>query len=763
MADVGALNIKFNLDDAAFKRGIKSATSGISGFQAKIITLNQALSLATTTIRGTADAITSLARPFVDAARENENYRLRLSATLGTMEEANKLFKSMSDYAATVPFQYGDIMAAATSLSGVVKGGAAEVERLMPMIGDLAAVSGLSIQETTDQIIRMYSNGAASADLFQQRGILAMLGFQSGVSYTAEQTMKKLEYEYERNGSKFKGLTVEMAKTWDGMISMIGDTWREFRITVMDAGLYDALKEALQDINREFKEWLLNNKELIKQKIPIYVEKIKIFLEGVAEAFTKIVKGIENIINAWHSMPDTLKRAIIYSIPGAAGGAVTGGLIGAVSGGPIGALGGAIIGGASGAGSGALFGAVGADKLVRHTADAITGKNNNIANSIEEINKEIANYEEQLSKLDALQKAAGVDKEWQARIAELKAERQALANLREAGRRNTPTAPEEFTPYKPTFPSFSKPTGSDNLIDPLGDNSADRIKAQTELYESQLREMEINIANVQGRVWEAQRLEEEHRYTNQLNNLNNWLSEKRITIEQHNALVEMLEQEHIANMAGIDREQTEEQRKQLEQRNRDIDAALEEYIQAEKEARQKIEMEQQAHNQQIRDAVVGPWKDGMRDIITGAEDVGDALEKMFTRILENYLDMLLEMAAAELFGGGATKDDAFGNIVGSMLSSIFGGFRAEGGPVSPGKFYVVGENGPEILATQGAGTVIPNNKLGGGETFNINVQMPANAASDPANAKRMGNIFGESIKNTVREVIMDEKRNGGIL
>ncbi len=38
----------------------------------------------------------------------------------------------------------------------------------------------------------------------------------------------------------------------------------------------------------------------------------------------------------------------------------------------------------------------------------------------------------------------------------------------------------------------------------------------------------------------------------------------------------------------------------------------------------------------------------------------------------------------------------------------FGGYRANGGPVQPGRAYVVGERGPELMVPQVPGTVLPN-------------------------------------------------------
>ena len=58
--------------------------------------------------------------------------------------------------------------------------------------------------------------------------------------------------------------------------------------------------------------------------------------------------------------------------------------------------------------------------------------------------------------------------------------------------------------------------------------------------------------------------------------------------------------------------------------------------------------------------------------------------------------------------------------IGGAISSAFGGFRANGGSVSAGKSYVVGERGAEMFVPSSSGTIIPNGGMGG-STFNITV------------------------------------------
>jgi hypothetical protein len=93
----------------------------------------------------------------------------------------------------------------------------------------------------------------------------------------------------------------------------------------------------------------------------------------------------------------------------------------------------------------------------------------------------------------------------------------------------------------------------------------------------------------------------------------------------------------------------------------------------------------------------------------------------------------IKAAAAQAISSGLfrllTGDGTAGSpgIIGGLLSGIFGGFRADGGPIQGGKAYMVGERGPEMIVPGGSGTVIPNNRLAGGSTINVD----ARGATDP--------------------------------
>lgn len=55
---------------------------------------------------------------------------------------------------------------------------------------------------------------------------------------------------------------------------------------------------------------------------------------------------------------------------------------------------------------------------------------------------------------------------------------------------------------------------------------------------------------------------------------------------------------------------------------------------------------------------------------------------------------------------------------------MFGGFFADGGKLAPGKFGVVGENGPELAFAGNSPLRIMPEMPGGSVTINMNVQTP---------------------------------------
>lgn len=106
--------------------------------------------------------------------------------------------------------------------------------------------------------------------------------------------------------------------------------------------------------------------------------------------------------------------------------------------------------------------------------------------------------------------------------------------------------------------------------------------------------------------------------------------------------------------------------------------------------------------------------DGLMSIVKGTASVGDAFKKMAAQLI---------MQAIQLF--------VIDKITGGFLSFVKGlTGKAIGGPVQAGQPYMVGERGPEMFVPNQSGSIVPNDKMGGGGITVVNNVDASGAGSD---------------------------------
>ena len=135
--------------------------------------------------------------------------------------------------------------------------------------------------------------------------------------------------------------------------------------------------------------------------------------------------------------------------------------------------------------------------------------------------------------------------------------------------------------------------------------------------------------------------------------------------------------------------------------------------------------------------------DAIEGAINGTKTLGDVARSVFGSIQRQLLD----------FG------------VNALLSSIpgFGAFfrRANGGPVTAGQSYIVGERGPEMFVPNAGGRIVSNEKSGAGTT-NIVVNVDA-SGSGVEGDEQDGRELGLLISAAVQSEIIQQQRPGGLL
>lgn len=113
------------------------------------------------------------------------------------------------------------------------------------------------------------------------------------------------------------------------------------------------------------------------------------------------------------------------------------------------------------------------------------------------------------------------------------------------------------------------------------------------------------------------------------------------------------------------------------------------------------------------------FTDGLTDVLTDFFMTGKA---DFRGFLQSILQMIIKSGIQRALAGIFTSLGGGGGIFGSL----FGGGRAEGGPVTPNKSYLVGERGPEMFVPNSAGTIVPNDQLGMGQQKQAQQQQVTN-------------------------------------
>ena len=114
----------------------------------------------------------------------------------------------------------------------------------------------------------------------------------------------------------------------------------------------------------------------------------------------------------------------------------------------------------------------------------------------------------------------------------------------------------------------------------------------------------------------------------------------------------------------------------------------------------------------------------------GADNFASSVLNAFKRILADAAAQKVVQLLSGLGGGaktGAGAGGGKGGIIGSILGAFIGGARAEGGPVSSGLGYLVGERGPELFLPKQNGTIVPNSSLGGAMPMSIDARVYVDA------------------------------------
>ena len=230
-------------------------------------------------------------RSFVNVGKEVESLQVRFKFLFGSVEEGAIAFDNLTKFAGKVPFSLEEISRASGNLA-VVADDANDLNRILEITGNVAAVTGLDFETTSSQIQRAFSGGIGAADLFRERGVRALLGFQAGAKVTAEETVAKFEELFAGDG-RFAKATTDLATTLEGTISMIGDKYFNFQKDVAE-GFFEELKKEFGDLNK----FLEQNEEQIKDIATAIGKNFAGALTTTSDTIKAVAPAVKNIADA---------------------------------------------------------------------------------------------------------------------------------------------------------------------------------------------------------------------------------------------------------------------------------------------------------------------------------------------------------------------------------------------------------------------------------------------------------------------------------
>ena len=156
--------------------------------------------------------------------------------------------------------------------------------------------------------------------------------------------------------------------------------------------------------------------------------------------------------------------------------------------------------------------------------------------------------------------------------------------------------------------------------------------------------------------------------------------------------------------------------------------------------------------EQVGDKIATGVSDALTDAILQTKSLADSARNLLQGIARDLVRLGVNTFLSSTFGG------IFSDL------PTFGGKKAAGGSVSANRSFLVGEKGPEMFVPSRAGTIIPNNQLGGGGlTNNIVVNVDVNGGVDAQGGEEEGRELGRLIAVAVQSEIIQQKRAGGLL
>ncbi len=290
----------------AFDRMQADVKGGVDKAQGSFATGANAIK---NTIAGVASSFAALgigliAKSFIDASAQFENFSAQLTVLKGSSEAAAQSMDWIAKFAKTTPYNLAEVTAAFVKLESY----GLNATSWMKTLGDTAAAMGKPIMSaveavadaTTGEFERLKEFGIKAKNEGDQVSFRWTANGKEMVA-SSENTSTGIQDALKGIFSKFDGQMDVMANTWKGITSNLGDHWDAFKRRVMDGedGLFEGAKEQAKNLLIALDE--LEKNGAMDTMADAVSNLVGIMLDGFPTAFEMILGGIEFVVNGFLS------------------------------------------------------------------------------------------------------------------------------------------------------------------------------------------------------------------------------------------------------------------------------------------------------------------------------------------------------------------------------------------------------------------------------------------------------------------------------
>lgn len=681
------IEVTLTLDSKQFNKGMSQAKSSMKGFssQGKV---------ATGAVMGLASRLVPLAAGFLavkgaiggmskslSVSAQFEDVGIVLENIVGSAAGGAAALNMITEAAEKLPFAFEDLAGAAPALA-TVSGTIGDLEDNMMLAADLAANFGIPFEVAAGQLQRSFSAGAGAADVFREKGVLAAAGFEAGVTYSIEETQKKLA-EF---GATIEGASQKLNTSFNGAVSQAGDAMTLFQKAIGDAFRPEATA-FLNTLTAKFRE--------NKDEIMAFATAIG---QNALRGFIGFLKAGATVIDMMSSIGQVAKRIaqgfrqnfgeqirIVANFLTQAFGLIVEGI------------------GYVGQGIGKLIevttGVDSVSTFFENITDAANELRTEGLDAIDDVSEGLGTFIPVTTARDAVNELVDdfVTGGQEIRI-DLQKTSDAAAKM---GRDTTialSNSGDGLTKMRDDVRSFAKDLL--DVFDPNGGAVLGIIMMQGKIGMT-VEQMQA-AADAAGIT-----LEQFMKLGATVGIINEAFTDNIMSMGEYNKMVDLLTEK--LTEAGFGINQITEILDVLDEKFKDQEG-LASFLDT-------IGSAQKALSQDLATALVE------------GQSAGEAFQSFFKKLVVQLIADALRLAIIQpilgsLFGVSFGTGGAISGLTGGGLFGAFGGGKANGGPVMKNRPYIVGEKGAEAFIPGSNGTIVPNDMLGTSVTYNINAIDP---------------------------------------